>query len=256
MMKAKTAVIHVVLSMLMLPSGNALALGNATFNQSMNQLGNLFDSRGTMKVPTFKPELHVPEIKADVSSMKTPVPSRTIPRISQVRVIVHIQVPLIGNSRQLLVRRLSRLNRKYGFVWDWKEPVIVGQPYYNDALPIVRYPNLERMPTILPVEPDRTVIRPPMPPILGTLTYKVTGSVSVLNMNRMAKDPVVVALWRKNPFTRTQESLKRFLQQHSSKIMSVWGVNGVGIGVDCPFKGDHKHIVAHRPAIVVYLDQR
>ena len=44
------------------------------------------------------------------------------------------------------------------------------------------------------------------------------------------------------------------LAKYGSRLGRVPGVRSVYVGFDCGLKGEHYHIIAHHPAIVVELD--
>lgn len=196
-------------------SVNAFSFDGTDLNGQIQDLNGVFDAvKGGAGVTHFVPEAaDQPEIVPVAAKM----------------VMADIKVPLVPNSRAFLEIQLNKLEKVYGFKLDE-----TFQPQLHNGDNDARS-------------------------ILGETTYLVRGVITSDKLDAFTKDSVVKAVYADMPVQHFAQgvgdgkALQGFVDAHEFDFLKIKGVKGVVVGVDCPIKGPHQHVMPHHPAIVIYF---
>ncbi|MBI5209044.1 MAG: hypothetical protein HY927_03630 [Elusimicrobia bacterium] len=86
--------------------------------------------------------------------------------------------------------------------------------------------------------------------------YVVRGFILDTRALALSRDKSVRKTWldsSQDESPLADRALASFAQEQGDAIASVEGVVGVGLGWDCGVPGDHRHILPHKPAVVITL---
>ncbi len=181
-----------------------------------------FDGRPGLSLSAQRPP--APRFLPDTSARRAP---------AWVRVLVEVKVmPACDIDRQagLLSQALESIRRGHGFLLDESFA-----------------------PAVLDDKPFRIM---PYPPAPRAVVYLVRGFLLDARAAALGADKTV----RKATLDTSSESgphsdevLTGFADRFGDRLAGVAGVSGVGLGWDCAVRGEHQHVVAHRPALTLHL---
>lgn len=134
----------------------------------------------------------------------------------------------VERSRRALENSIEHLRRAYGFIRDLSfEP----KPAVDD-------------------EPRFTIQPFPAPP--RSEVFRVRGFIRSARYQDLVDDKAV-----RNTAAQAApgapDELLAFLDAHAAALVSIRGVETVGIGLDCGVKGEHQHVLPHRPVVLISL---
>ncbi len=198
--------------------------------QTTGPLSTIFD--GAQSIKGFTPVSVVPVIR-ETKSVETP---RSLPVRAEdaavapvaaelVAIALEVEVPAEMPQAQAVLERVARLKTEYSFYADTSFDPVRLVKFHILPFPPVSQPTASYL--------VRGVV--PAPRVAG---IKADGSVRTVYQDR-AVDP---------------KALEEVLLRFGKSIRRERGVKDAYVGFDCGVLGDHQHIMAHHPAIVVETD--
>lgn len=83
-----------------------------------------------------------------------------------------------------------------------------------------------------------------IPNEVGTPVFQIMPKTSLLP--RQESNPINIP--------QSRELLLNFIERHGSALTSIAGVRALSVGLDCLDEGSHRHLVAHKPVIMIAVD--
>lgn len=211
-------------------SAGLLLAATAAAAQTTGPLGAIFD--GAQAVKGYTPVSVVPvirETKPVEAPRSVPVRADAIPQVPAsaelVPVALEIEVLAELPQTQAVLERVAKLKADYLFYPD---------PSF-DPVRLVKFHIL------------------PFPPISRPLaSYLVRGVVPAPRVAHIKQDGTIRAVYQDRAVD--PKALEEVLLRHGKAIRRERGVKGAYVSFDCGELGDHQHITAHHPAIVVETD--
>jgi len=203
----------------------------ALAQSSPSMLDSIFDGKAGGGLKGFTPDSVVPVVR---NTKAVPVPQLSPIRLADnvavhtedvIPVALEVVVPANGQEAQAMTLGMGRLAADYRFTAD---------PNFDP----VRIPLIHILPYPAPRQNQNV--------------YLVRGIAPIAKLDAMKQAGLVRNVYTGQ--TSDSKGLEAILSQYTGRISAVPGVKDAYVGFDCGIKGEHYHIMAHHPAIVVELD--
>ena len=211
-------------------SAGLLLAATAASAQTAGSLSTIFD--GAQSIKGFTPVSVVPvvrETKPAEAPRTLPVRAEDAPQApvaaELVPVALEVEVSAEIPQTQAVSDRVARLKTEYSFYPD---------PSF-DPVRLVKFHIL------------------PFPPVSQPMaSYLVRGVLPAPRMANIKADGAVRTVYQDRSVD--PKALEEVLLRYGKSIRRERGVKDAYVGFDCGVLGDHQHVVAHHPAIVVETD--